>query len=106
MYGNRSFRTSLVLAAVLCAASMARPAGTQTARHVRTVGTVKIRRSARAPWLTVTTKAHRLLYPGNEVQTFERSAATIEYCGALIDLKPRTRVAIPQPSRRRPAKRS
>ena len=65
------------------------------ARLVRYSGTVKIQRSGSGPWYKIGRTNSRALYPGDHLQTAQRSSAVIAIGGAQVTLGARTHVVIP-----------
>ncbi|HUS80743.1 MAG TPA: tetratricopeptide repeat protein, partial [Armatimonadota bacterium] len=78
-----------------CAAPLWAEGGVARAQLTRIEGTVKVQRGGSAPWLTVSSPAHKLLYGGDGVQTTQRSKCVILMDGAVISLGPATHVVIP-----------
>lgn len=65
------------------------------AQLVKVVGTVKVQRGGTGPAVTVSAPEHRMLYPGDRVQTMQRASCVILIDDTRVSLGPATVVAIP-----------
>ncbi|MBM3476618.1 MAG: tetratricopeptide repeat protein [Armatimonadetes bacterium] len=64
---------------------------------VNVKGTVKVQRSGQGTWNPVATPPDHDLYPKDQVQTYQRSSATILIDGNPVTLGANTRVGVPEP---------
>ena len=107
MYGRRLLVGVLTVLTLVGGASVVSAQTPPRARLGQIVGTVKIQRGGKGPWLAADSPAHRALYAGDHVQTYQRSRATVLIDGARVSLGPQTEVGVPLPgAKQAPAGRS
>ncbi len=97
MYGRRLRVGILTVLTLVGGASVVSAQTPLRARLEQVVGTVKVQRGGKGPWFAADSPAHRSLYAGDHVQTYQRSRVTVLIDGARVTLGPQTEVAVPVP---------
>jgi tetratricopeptide (TPR) repeat protein len=93
----RRYRLWLLTGVLIAASAGAWCAPLRRAVLVDVKGTVKVQRGSQGTWNPVATPPDRDLYPKDQVQTYQRSSATILIDGNRVTIGANTRVGVPEP---------